>query len=183
MAYLETGAPKASAAHRFGFHSSRHDVPAASPALLRRLSVCLVSYDRPGYGESDPHPSQTPRTNALDVQDLADALALGDTFHVLGFSRGAQVVWACLAHIPPPTWPSGVRRGTDGPSPSRTTRHGSPTGGTPDIASSSLRHSASSRTTAASTRRPTSSSCPASKTPPRGLLCGFNLHDGVASGL
>lgn len=104
LAYLETGVPRAAATHKIvfvhGFDSCRHDVLPASQDLLRRLGACVVSYDRPGYGESDPDPSQTERSSALDVQDLADQLGLGDRFHVVGFSRGGQVVLSCLAHIP-----------------------------------------------------------------------------------
>ncbi|KAG0541176.1 hypothetical protein BDA96_03G473700 [Sorghum bicolor] len=104
LAYLETGVPRAAATHKIvyihGFDSCRHDVLPVSPDLLRRLGACVVSYDRPGYGQSDPDPWQTERSSALDVQDLADQLGLGDRFHVVGFSRGGQIVWSCLAHIP-----------------------------------------------------------------------------------
>ncbi|KAL6613742.1 hypothetical protein ACP70R_036012 [Stipagrostis hirtigluma subsp. patula] len=104
LAYLETGVPRAEAKHKIifvhRFDACRHDVLPVSPELLEELGACVVSYDRPGYGESDPDPARTERSNALDVQDLADALGLGDRFHVVGHSMGGQVVWSCLRHIP-----------------------------------------------------------------------------------
>jgi len=59
-----------------------------------------VSFDRPGYGESDPHPSQTVKSLALDIEELADKLGLGSKFYIIGFSLGGQVVWRCLKYIP-----------------------------------------------------------------------------------
>ncbi|XP_062182192.1 uncharacterized protein LOC133886531 [Phragmites australis] len=109
LAYLESGVPRATANHKIvfvhGINSSRHDVLPVSqvtsfPEVLEELGVCLISYDRPGYGESDPDPSKTERSNALDIQDLADQLDLGDRFYVIGFSVGGQLVWSCLKHIP-----------------------------------------------------------------------------------
>ena len=60
----------------------------------------IVSFDRPGYGESDPHPSQTVKSLALDIEELADKLGLGSKFYIIGFSLGGQVVWRCLKYIP-----------------------------------------------------------------------------------
>ncbi|KAL6853347.1 hypothetical protein ACP4OV_019376 [Aristida adscensionis] len=104
LAYLEAGVPRAEAKHKIvfvhGIDSCRHDVLPVSPELLQELGACVVAYDRPGYGESDPHPARTERSSALDVEDLADGLGLGETFHVVGYSMGGQVVWSCLRHIP-----------------------------------------------------------------------------------
>lgn len=60
----------------------------------------LVSFDRPGYGESDPDPNRTPKSLALDVQELADQLHLGEKFYVVGYSMGGQATWGCLKYIP-----------------------------------------------------------------------------------
>ena len=60
----------------------------------------LVSFDRPGYGESDPDPKRTPKSLALDVEDLADNLGLGPKFYVVGLSMGGQAVWGVLKYIP-----------------------------------------------------------------------------------
>jgi pimeloyl-ACP methyl ester carboxylesterase len=59
-----------------------------------------VSYDRPGYGESDPHPKQTMKSLALDMEELANQLELGSKFYVIGSSIGNNVVWGCLNYIP-----------------------------------------------------------------------------------
>ena len=37
----------------------------------------IVSFDRPGYGESDPDPNRTVKSLALDVEELADKLGMG----------------------------------------------------------------------------------------------------------
>lgn len=59
----------------------------------------MVSYDRPGYGESDPNLKQTVKSRALDIEELADQLGLGSKFYVIGFSMGGEVVWSCLKYI------------------------------------------------------------------------------------
>ena len=64
------------------------------------LGVYIVSFDRPGYGESDPHPNKTVKSLALDIEELTDKLGLGSKFYVIGFSLGGQVVWRCLMYIP-----------------------------------------------------------------------------------
>lgn len=68
--------------------------------VIESLGIYIVSFDRPGYGESDPHPQRTPKTLALDIEELADQLELGSKFYVAGFSMGGQVVWGCLNYIP-----------------------------------------------------------------------------------
>lgn len=60
----------------------------------------VVSFDRPGYGESDPDPSRTLKSLALDMEELADQLGLGSKFYVAGYSMGGQVIWSCLKYIP-----------------------------------------------------------------------------------
>lgn len=59
-----------------------------------------MSYDRPGYGESDPDPKQTVKSLALDVEELADQLGLGSKFYVIAYSIGCHVVRGCLRYIP-----------------------------------------------------------------------------------
>ena len=60
----------------------------------------IVSFDRPGYGESDPNPKRTVKSMALDIEELADQLGLGSKFYVVGMSMGGQLVWSCLKYIP-----------------------------------------------------------------------------------
>lgn len=64
------------------------------------MGAYLVTFDRPGYGESDPDPKRTFKSSSLDIEELADQLGLGDKFYVTGFSMGGQVVWGCLKYIP-----------------------------------------------------------------------------------
>lgn len=68
--------------------------------LVEELGVYLLSFDRAGYGESDPNPNRTEKSTALDVEELADQLGLGPKFHVIGFSMGGQATWGCLKYIP-----------------------------------------------------------------------------------
>ena len=67
---------------------------------LEELGAYVVSFDRPGYGESDPHPKRTIQTTALDMEELADQLGLGPKFYVMGYSMGGLSVWGCLKYIP-----------------------------------------------------------------------------------
>jgi pimeloyl-ACP methyl ester carboxylesterase len=56
----------------------------------------LVSYDRPGYGGSTPHPGRTVGDAAADVGAIADHLGL-DRFAVWGHSGGGPHALACAA--------------------------------------------------------------------------------------
>ncbi|CAJ1967686.1 unnamed protein product [Sphenostylis stenocarpa] len=107
LAYKEHGVPRELAKNKIvflhGFGSCRHDAVIATnlpKGLLEELGVYIVSFDRPGYGESDPDPNRTVKSLALDVEELADKLELGAKFYVMGFSMGGQAVWGCLKYIP-----------------------------------------------------------------------------------
>ncbi|KAK4749288.1 hypothetical protein SAY87_026737 [Trapa incisa] len=107
LAYNEYGAPKDTAKHKIvfvhGFDSCRYDTVIAtglSQSVIDELGVYIVSFDRPGYGESDPDPNRTPESIALDIEELADQLGLGSRFYVSGFSMGGQIIWGCLKYIP-----------------------------------------------------------------------------------
>ncbi|KAM3324969.1 putative protein isoform X2 [Capsicum chacoense] len=107
LAYKEQGVAKDQAKYKIvfihGFDSCKHDVVIAhtlSHEVMQSLGIYIVSIDRPGYGESDPHPKRTPKTLALDIEELADQLELGSKFYVIGFSMGGQVVWGLLKYIP-----------------------------------------------------------------------------------
>uniref|UniRef100_A0A2N9H6U6 AB hydrolase-1 domain-containing protein n=1 Tax=Fagus sylvatica TaxID=28930 RepID=A0A2N9H6U6_FAGSY len=107
LAYIEHGVPKETAKHKIvyvhGFDSCRHDAVVAktlSPEIVEELGIYVVSFDRPGYGESDPNPKRTVKSMALDIEELADQLGLGSKFYVIGFSMGGQVIWSCLKYIP-----------------------------------------------------------------------------------
>ena len=104
LAYTETGVPKDQARFKIvfchGFSGSRLDVPRASPELMEELGVYMVTFDRPGYAESDPDPRRSPKSAALDIEELADALNLGPKFFLIGLSLGGHAAWASLKYIP-----------------------------------------------------------------------------------
>ncbi|KAB2087086.1 hypothetical protein ES319_A04G078700v1 [Gossypium barbadense] len=107
LAYKEHGVPSDVAKYKIiyvhGFKSGRHNVIVAatlSPEVIEELGVYIVSFDRPGYGESDPNPKQTVKSMAMDIEELADQLGLGSKFYVIGYSIGGQAVWSCLKYIP-----------------------------------------------------------------------------------
>lgn len=72
-------------------------VPRAS--VLYRLGVELVSYDRPGYGQSSRAKGRSVADAASDVRDIADELGL-DQFCVVGRSGGGPHALACAALLP-----------------------------------------------------------------------------------
>ncbi|XP_021737241.1 uncharacterized protein LOC110703764, partial [Chenopodium quinoa] len=107
LAYKEFGVPKENAKFKIvyvhGFANSRHDViiiKDVSLEVVQELGLYIVSFDRAGYGESDPDPKRTIKSMALDIEELADQLKLGDKIYLVGFSMGGQSVWGSLEFIP-----------------------------------------------------------------------------------
>jgi pimeloyl-ACP methyl ester carboxylesterase len=68
--------------------------PLLSAAAQR--GIRLVSYGRPGYGGSSPHPGRTVASAAADTAQIADALGVS-RFAVMGASGGAPHALACAA--------------------------------------------------------------------------------------
>nr|WP_051945840.1 alpha/beta hydrolase [Streptacidiphilus rugosus] len=66
---------------------------------LTRLGVRVITYDRPGYGQSDRMPGRRVRDAASDVRAIADVLEL-PTFGVVGRSGGGPHALACAALLP-----------------------------------------------------------------------------------
>ncbi|KAJ4764816.1 Alpha/beta-Hydrolases superfamily protein [Rhynchospora pubera] len=104
LAYKEWGVPKENAKYKMiylhGFGSFRFGIPSISQEVLEELGVYLLSYDRPGYGESDPDPNKDAKTVATDTEELADNLNLGPKFYVLGVSMGGAFTWSVVKHMP-----------------------------------------------------------------------------------
>ncbi|KAM0935107.1 putative alpha/beta hydrolase-1 [Dioscorea sansibarensis] len=104
LAYKETGVQKDRAEFKIvfchGFLSSRLFNIGASPELMEELRVYIVAYDRAGHGESDPNPKRSLRSEASDIEELADALNLGPRFYVIGYSLGGHASWASIKYIP-----------------------------------------------------------------------------------
>jgi pimeloyl-ACP methyl ester carboxylesterase len=68
------------------------------PTFCADHDVFLVTYDRPGYGRSDPQPGRRVLDTAADVAALADHIGL-DRFAVLGGSGGGPHALACTAAL------------------------------------------------------------------------------------
>jgi len=73
--------------------------PHPRSAVLHRLGVQLISFDRPGYGESERLGGRQVADAAADVLAIADAFGLGE-FSVVGRSGGGPHALACAALLP-----------------------------------------------------------------------------------
>jgi pimeloyl-ACP methyl ester carboxylesterase len=73
--------------------------PHPRSAVLHRLGVRLISFDRPGYGESDRLEGRRVADAAADVLAIADAYGL-EKFAVVGRSGGGPHALACAALLP-----------------------------------------------------------------------------------
>ncbi|PIA43627.1 hypothetical protein AQUCO_01900197v1 [Aquilegia coerulea] len=105
MAYHEQGVPadraRFSLVSPHSFLSSRFaGIPGIKESLLEEFGVRLITYDLPGFGESDPHPNRDLNTSAVDMLHLADAVGVNDKFWVVGYSGGGMHAWAALTYIP-----------------------------------------------------------------------------------
>ncbi|XP_010535681.1 PREDICTED: uncharacterized protein LOC104810915 [Tarenaya hassleriana] len=104
LAYKERGVPKNEAKFKIvlvhGFGSSKDMNFNASQELVEELGIYFLVYDRAGYGDSDPNPKRSLKSEAFDVQELADQLQIGSKFYLIGISMGSYTVWSCLKHIP-----------------------------------------------------------------------------------
>lgn len=103
IAYLEQGVPGNRARFTLisphAFLSSRlSGIPGIKASLLEEYGVRLITYDLPGFGESDPHPSRDLNSSAMDVQHLANALGVNDKFWVFGYSSAAMHAWAAVKY-------------------------------------------------------------------------------------
>lgn len=105
LAYQEQGVPADQARYSMivphSFLSSRlAGVPGVKGALLEEFGIRLVTYDLPGFGESDPDPKRNLESSALDMLHLAYAVNVKEKFWVLGYSDGSKHAWAALHYIP-----------------------------------------------------------------------------------
>ncbi|CAN1274863.1 hypothetical protein LINPERPRIM_LOCUS15540 [Linum perenne] len=105
IAYLDRGVPANRARYSVisphSFLSSRlGGFSGIETSLLEEFGIRLITYDLPGFGESDPHPGRTLNSSAQDMLHLVNAIGLDDKFWVLGFSSGSMHSWAALTYIP-----------------------------------------------------------------------------------
>ena len=84
---------------------SHHGTPAAALPFepwvddVVARGARLISYDRPGYGESTPDPGRTIGDAAADCAAIMDALGVG-RFATWGISGGGPHALACAALLP-----------------------------------------------------------------------------------
>ncbi|KAK7845636.1 hypothetical protein CFP56_009067 [Quercus suber] len=107
LAYRESGVPKEEAKFKIivihGFESSKDVYLPISQELMEELKIYILFFDRAGYGESDPYPSRSVKSEAFDIQELADQLQIGPKFYVMGILSGVALVvpfvhywWPCF---------------------------------------------------------------------------------------
>jgi len=73
--------------------------PHPRAAVLHRLGVQLIAFDRPGYGQSDRFEGRQVADAVTDVLAIADAYGLGK-FAIVGRSGGGPHALACAALMP-----------------------------------------------------------------------------------
>ncbi|XP_021716370.1 uncharacterized protein LOC110684254 isoform X1 [Chenopodium quinoa] len=104
LSYKEAGVNKDEAKHKIivihGFGSSKDQSLPITQELVEELKLYFLFYDRAGYGESDPYPNRSVKSEAYDIQELADALQLGSKFYVISISMGAYPAYSCIHYIP-----------------------------------------------------------------------------------
>ncbi|KAG6592364.1 hypothetical protein SDJN03_14710, partial [Cucurbita argyrosperma subsp. sororia] len=104
LAYRELGVSKEEAQFKViichGLDSCKDMELPISQELMEELKVYILIYDRAGYCESDAYPARSVKSEAFDIQELADKLEIGTKFYVIGCSVGAHAIWSCLKYIP-----------------------------------------------------------------------------------
>ena len=99
LAYRDSGDPGATPiVSHHGTPGSRLDRHPDAAAIMAELGVRMITYDRPGYGESDPQPGRRVVDAAADVAALADHLGI-ERFGVVGTSGGGPHALACSARL------------------------------------------------------------------------------------
>ena len=99
LAYRDNGDPAATPIiSHHGTPGSRLDRHPDEDAMLADLGLRMITYDRPGYGESDPQPGRRVVDAADDVAALAEHLEI-DRFAVVGTSGGGPHALACSARL------------------------------------------------------------------------------------
>ncbi|CAD6336828.1 unnamed protein product [Miscanthus lutarioriparius] len=76
--------------------------------LVEELGIYMLFFDRAGYGDSDANLKRSFKSDAMDIEELADALQFGDKFYVVGCSMGGYPAWR-IAAIAACTSPSPFR--------------------------------------------------------------------------
>lgn len=97
LAYRDSGEEDAvPIVSHHGTPGSRLDRHPGEAHMVAELGIRMISYDRPGYGGSDPEPGRIVGDAAGDVAELADHLGIQE-FAVIGTSGGGPHALACSA--------------------------------------------------------------------------------------
>lgn len=72
----------------------------ALQGVIDELGLYVVSFDRAGYGQSDPNPKRSLQSDVEDVEDLADGLGLRPKYYVVASSIGGYTGWGLLKYKP-----------------------------------------------------------------------------------
>ncbi len=101
LTFRDNGDPDAApVVSHHGTPGSRLDRHPDEDGMLAELGLRMITYDRPGYGESDPQPGRRVVDAAADVAALADHLGI-ERFAVVGTSGGGPHALACSARLGP----------------------------------------------------------------------------------
>lgn len=99
LAYEKFGALHGEPVYFFhGFPGSRLQA-ALIADRARKAGICIVAFDRPGFGQSSPASNRTILGVGKDVQRLADHLG-HRRFGILGVSCGGAYALACAVALP-----------------------------------------------------------------------------------
>ena len=99
LGYRIYGDPDGAATLYFhGLNGTSLEAATAEDRLWKR-GCCLVAFDRPGFGASDPRPGRTVAGTAEEGLRLMDRLGI-EKFDLLGFSAGAAYLTALAARHP-----------------------------------------------------------------------------------
>ncbi|CAI5989409.1 unnamed protein product [Closterium sp. NIES-65] len=75
-------------------------LPNITQEFLEANGIRLVSYDRAGYGQSDPNPGRTLQSDVRDAAEVATLVGLGEKFYLVATSMGTYVALGALRYIP-----------------------------------------------------------------------------------
>jgi pimeloyl-ACP methyl ester carboxylesterase len=99
LAVAERGDPRGAPVMLFHGTPGSRLGPVPRAMTLHATGIRLLSFDRPGFGESDRLPGRSVAAVAPDAAAVADALGI-DRFAVLGRSGGGPHALACAALLP-----------------------------------------------------------------------------------
>ncbi|CAI5470633.1 unnamed protein product [Closterium sp. Yama58-4] len=75
-------------------------LPNITQEFLEANGIRLVSYDRAGYGQSDPNPGRTLQSDVRDAGEVATLAGLGEKFYLVATSMGTYVALGALRYMP-----------------------------------------------------------------------------------